>query len=368
MPFRERRYKGRLFQGIGIDIIGSCNISCAHCYYVMSKNTQQMLSLKQLMFIMEKAAPFFGEIYLLGGEPTLHPRIVEIIHYAAKRFYNVILVTNGVKLADPKFCQELARHNVSLAMHLRAIHPRHAKLVDQLAGNKGTFLSQKKAWQNVIKYWPEKADKNVQVNLLRPLIDQGCIMEVFRFARKHGFTPIVEMTKSSEYFFRGNPLDPTISEIEKLFHQLRNYDRKYYGHKKQYLAHILSPPSYNHTCTLVETGIHVTVNGSVLPCVGHQGIELGNIFSTDMSELCFHPVLKAIRNYQEWIVGPCRECKYFSKCHGGCRGEAFFATGCPRSSDQYCFNIPKSVSLRDMVPTSCRGCILEGYGNCFLKI
>jgi radical SAM protein with 4Fe4S-binding SPASM domain len=366
MPFREKKYKDRPLLGVGVDIIGNCNVNCIHCY--LDEKPNQLISLDQMKFIIDKTSPVFGEIYLLGGEPTLHPQIEELTFYATKKFHQVILVTNGVKLADAKFCKSLAHHRVSLAMHLRATNKKHASLVDKLAGKPGTFAAQKKAWQNVIRYWPKTASKNVQINLLKPLIEQDCVMEVFRFARRHEFTPIIEMTKASHNYERGDKLDPSIAEIEKLFQQLRQYDKKYYSHKREYLNKIISPPVYNHTCTLVETGIHINTDGTVLPCVGHHGVDIGNIYSTPMIDIALSPILMAIRDYKNWIVGPCKDCDLFDKCHGGCRGEAFYRTGCPRASDPYCFNIPKEVSLKNMVPKSCQGCILKNHPGCEIKI
>jgi radical SAM protein with 4Fe4S-binding SPASM domain len=368
MPFRERKYPDRLFYGVGFDVIDTCNIKCRQCFYEKGENAQKQISLEQMKMMIDQTAPLFGEIYLLGGEPTTHPKIAEITRYAAKKFHQVILVTNGVKLADPDFCRSLAHHKVSLAMHLRATSPIHEKLVDELAGREGTFKSQKQAWANVLEFWPKKAKHNVQVNILRPLVSAGCILEVFEYARAHGFTPVIEMTKSSNYFPRGCAEDTPLDEVRNLYRLLREYDQKYFPEKKSYLNQIMSPPCYNHTCTLAETGVHISVDGKVLPCVGHDGINVGNIFCDDIITLVSHPILQAIRNYRKWIVGPCQSCEFFEKCHGGCRGEAFFATGCPRASDPYCFNIPAGTPLSAMAPKSCKGCVLEKYKKCSLRI
>ncbi|MCX6740659.1 MAG: radical SAM protein [Candidatus Parcubacteria bacterium] len=368
MPFREKKYHDRIFYGVGFDIIDYCNIKCTQCFYEKGSNSQRFISLEQMKMMIDKTAPYFGEIYLLGGEPTIHHDIVAITRYAAKKFHQVILVTNGVKLADADFCRALAHHKVSLAMQLRATSSRHEKLVDSLAGVDGVFKKQRKAWKNVLKYWPKSAEQNVQVNILRPLVSAGCIFEVFKFAREHGFTPVIEMAKSSKTFLRGCENDTPLDEVKELYQQLRAYDQKNFPKKRSYLTQTMSPPSYNHTCTLVETGVHINVDGKVLPCVGHAGIDVGNIYCDDVVNILSHPVLHAIRSYKQWIVGPCSKCRQFEKCHGGCRGEAFFATGCPRASDPYCFNIPAGTPMSAMVPKSCHGCVLQPYRKCSIKV
>lgn len=365
MPFREDKTANAENIGIGFDIVDECNIRCQQCFYSKGIATSKMLTPKQITEIIKKVSGKFSEMYVLGGEPTLHPYLQDILKVGLDKFKTVILVTNGLKLADKEYCKRIALPGLSISMHRRAVSQEAKDLVDDLSQKKGYFSLSSKAWKNVENFW--QGDVNVQLNLLKPLIKGGHAMDVFKWARSKGYEPIMELTKPGPIFERGNRLDVSKEEIKKLFEEMQNYDKKHYP---QLRADFLVPPSYGHNCTMAETGIHVYVDGTIVPCVAHNGISLGNIFpdEIDLDEVLNSPIRQAIKDYQNWIVGPCRECEHFEYCHGGCRGEAFWDTGCPRASDPYCWHIPKNLTLKDIVPASCEGCLLENHLGCAIKV
>jgi len=359
MPF----FRGEA-NGIGVDLIDGCNLNCVQCFYLKSRPPFKCLSEGQVANIIIQAKKVgFKELYTLGGEPTLHPRLANILAIGLKYMPKVILVTNGIKFADSKYCQTIALPGLDISMHRQAINPKHKPLVDKVLGRQGAFELKQHAWKNIQKYWQGKVC--VQLNLLRPLVEKGCVMEVFKWARDQGFEPIMELSKSGPFFSRGCDLDVSPIKVLRLYEEMRQYDEKYYP---SLAADVLVPPSYGHNCTLIETGVHITVNGDVLPCVGHSTIIYGNVFRDKLKTILRSPIRQAIQNYEAWIVGPCTKCPYFLYCHGGCRGEAVWATGCLRASDPYCWHHPPHLVLKDMAPKTCEGCILENYDGCKIKI
>ncbi|MDO9231020.1 MAG: SPASM domain-containing protein [bacterium] len=276
----------------------------------------------------------------------------------------VILVTNGIKLADEEYCKRIALPGLGISMHRQAVSSVAEKIVDCLAQKKRTFQLTEKAWDNISKYW--QGNVCVQLNILKPLFECGAIMDVFQWVRKMNYEPVMELTKPGPIFERGNSLDVSVDEVKELYEKMQEFDLKHYP---QCYAEIIVPPSYGHNCTLVETGVHININGNVIPCVAHDSLPLGNIFDTTLDNILEKSELRlAIQDYRNWIVGPCKDCQYFEYCHGGCRGEAFWDTGCPRASDPYCWYIPKGMTLKDMVPRSCAGCLLENHPGCNKKI
>lgn len=363
MPFREDKTEKGENVGIGFDITTSCNIKCKQCYCPTDVASFRAVSFRDIKAAIKRVSGLFSELYILGGEPTLNPELYEILKFGLDNFRMVILVTNGLKLADEEYCRKMALPGLSISMHRRAISPQSEQLLNDLAQNKSYFKRSRRAWTNVQRFW--QGDVNVQLNLLKPLVDGGHVMDVFKWSRENGFEPIMELTKSGPIFERNCELDVGSTEIEKLFLKMRKYDNVYYPHLE---APELVPPSYGHNCTLIETGIHVYVDGTIVPCVSHNGIVLGNIFTDDIEEVLASPIRSAIKDYQNWIVGPCKQCAHFHYCRGGCRGEAFWDTGCPRASDPYCWNIPDGLTLKDMVPESCDGCALEDCPGCKINV
>ncbi len=75
---------------------------------------------------------------LLGGEPTAHPRILEIVVMARELgFGRIALATNVLKLSDPVFCRELV--TAGATRFSLSIHAARAEDEDYLSGRVGNF-------------------------------------------------------------------------------------------------------------------------------------------------------------------------------------------------------------------------------------
>jgi len=256
-------------------------------------------SFDQFKRIVESAAGKFSELYLLGGEPTLHPHLAEIAEFGLERMSSVMLVTNGLRLADSVFCRRLVLPRFDISMHRRAVDNRGQNLVDKLSDRIGTFSRSQQAWENVEKYWQGRVC--VQVNLLRPLVEAGHVMDVFKWARGKGYEPVIEMVKASNNFERGNDLDLTPEEVRGVYQAMRDYDDKYYPAKT---PSVVVPPVYGHPCTLMETSLHITIDGRIILCVGNETISYGSIFEDGIERALSSPLRLAVQDYRNWIVGP----------------------------------------------------------------
>lgn len=106
-----------------IEVTNQCDLGCPLCY---AKSGQgEFLSLEQI----EKMLDFYvesegGEAEILqisGGEPTLHPQIIQIIKLARKKKIRyVMLNTNGIKIAeDAEFVKEIAQCKGKFEVYLQ---------------------------------------------------------------------------------------------------------------------------------------------------------------------------------------------------------------------------------------------------------
>ena len=359
--FRERQSTETV--GIGVDLAVNCNIGCVQCYFARYPGARSYLSLEQFKQIVAASTGTFRELYLLGGEPTLNPELEQIVAHGLQHFEFVLLVTNGLWFADAQYCRRIAQPGLHLSMHRRAISKDAAELVDQLARKAGTFKRSCQAWDNVSRFWC--GNVYAHINLLRPLVSGRHVHEVFIWARQHQYEPVVEMVKSGPEFVRGNQLDLTAAEVGQVYLELANIDAVQFGNSAD--GRIV-PPTYASGCTLIETSLHIKLDGTVVPCVGVDFIGYGSAFNGGIQQALTSPLRAAIRDYRTWIVGPCRNCPLFDQCHGGCRGNAFAQTGCPRASDPYCWRHTPDLTLRSMVPATCRGCPLQLHPGCSIKV
>jgi MoaA/NifB/PqqE/SkfB family radical SAM enzyme len=84
-------------------ILTQCNLNCRHCYINPGQHGSEILSLETVARWLELFAetPQKANLILLGGEPTLHPRLAEIIRAARGIGYqSITLDTNGYLFHD----------------------------------------------------------------------------------------------------------------------------------------------------------------------------------------------------------------------------------------------------------------------------
>ena len=100
-----------------IEITTRCNLSCPTCF--ADAGTGYDLSLKQVESILDKLLETEGHpeiVQISGGEPTIHPDILDILAATRKRGIRyVMLNTNGLRLAqDSNFVRELAQYQPTI--------------------------------------------------------------------------------------------------------------------------------------------------------------------------------------------------------------------------------------------------------------
>ena len=104
-----------------IEITNRCNMSCPVCF-ADSGPAPSDINLEAVKSRINKLKSIAGVIPLQisGGEPTLHPRLPEIIEYAkSSGFRNIELITNGIRISrEPEFLP-LLKHAGLTAVYLQ---------------------------------------------------------------------------------------------------------------------------------------------------------------------------------------------------------------------------------------------------------
>ncbi len=87
-----------------------CNLACDYCVVASSPGARkrQLGAARFQALVDEAITEGFSEIYLTGGEPFVHPKIVELIEYAAERLPTVVL-TNAMLFGGGRRRAELER-------------------------------------------------------------------------------------------------------------------------------------------------------------------------------------------------------------------------------------------------------------------
>ena len=89
----------------------ACNLACKWCYAqeTNKENNMDLNIAKKLVDISIEIG--VKNIKLIGGEPTIYPYFFELLEYIMNYNVNITIVTNGIKLADDKFCRALRKYN-----------------------------------------------------------------------------------------------------------------------------------------------------------------------------------------------------------------------------------------------------------------
>ena len=114
----ERLFKNHLPKaqpdGLVINLTTRCNQNCPFCF---ARANEYKIREPSVDEIKEKVLGFAGTtIYLSGGESALREDLFDIIREIKKLGYKVVLFTNGKKLADLEFVQQLKKNRVDLVI------------------------------------------------------------------------------------------------------------------------------------------------------------------------------------------------------------------------------------------------------------
>jgi hypothetical protein len=119
-----------------VEINDVCNLTCPVCFAESSPQRTRHLSLETIEGMFDALVASEGEpdlVQISGGEPTLHPRILDVIRLAkSKPIRHVMINTNGIRIAqDREFVAALAEMKTGLEIYLQfdSLRPEALKAI-----------------------------------------------------------------------------------------------------------------------------------------------------------------------------------------------------------------------------------------------
>ena len=114
-----------------IEITGECNLNCNICF--ANAPSSSHVSFEQISSMIDAYVSYEAEPELLqlsGGEPTLHPNIIELVRYAKNLgIQDVAVSTNGLKLLEEDFANELAKTDPVIYLQFDTFDPEVSKRI-----------------------------------------------------------------------------------------------------------------------------------------------------------------------------------------------------------------------------------------------
>lgn len=360
--FREKGEKSR-YQSFALELTSGCQLRCKNCY-LSSNGGRESKDFMPTDFVRKMISDAkelgFAEIVFIGGEPTLHPDLPELMQFVIASGLTPILATNGIKLAEKSFCERVILPGTTVVIH--GLVPLLPEEMDEHVSSSGYLEVLKSAYRNIDMLRGAGITVVAEATVIKSFLPHLFLFH--KWCREKGFIPFIEFNRR-ENSGRLNECSVAPEEVERLFQKIQRWDKE---NARELMDKALTPPAYGNKCTMSITGLHVKSNFGAYSCCA-QTVSHGDVRKKSLSEILAAPSMRIFKDQDDWIAGPCKDCKLYPVCKGGCRGEANLAFGCPRASCPACWRIPAEVRNDPsvMMPASCKGCILEGDDFCSPK-
>ncbi len=282
-----------------------CNLRCTFCDLW---DGHVHMPLERLLTLLDQAAVIGTKtLVITGGEPFLHPDLFAAVSAAKARGMAVNITTNGT-LIDKRW-DELVRSGVdSLSFSIDGLEETH----DRLRGQKGCW---RRTWAAIARV--RAAGITASVYSVATNENVGELIAVYERAAAAGcgydFWPVND---APELYITA-PADrqiwsDTVAHIASAEPAVAGR-RAFYTEGLDYHAGAL--PSGAVRCLGLVDQYGVTFEGDLLPCCvwGGEGLKVGNVFETSLTELWHSPAVQAYR-----------ERLYTGGCSAGCFNHSLY--------------------------------------------
>ena len=178
-----------------------CDVRCTFCYDAkVSTREKQWLAYEDVVTALDKFRRYYDNRFVdfMGGEPTLHPQIVDIVGHAASIGLRPTLITHGMHLAKREKAAALADaglHDCLVSVHAvgEVAHTIHGR-------GKDNFRRQMQALENLQSLG---VPYRFNFTMIRDNLDQ--LVPVARLAVERGARVLNFLTFNPYFEWRDDP-------------------------------------------------------------------------------------------------------------------------------------------------------------------
>ena len=204
---------------VSIDVTNLCNQRCPICLaYVeaMGFAYHPPLEYFEKIFKHFQAQDPKPNMCFFGGEPTVHEDFLSIVRMAKGYGFQVQLFTNGIRLADRAYCEELCALGVQINFSFDGTKPG---IYNILRGD-NSLAVKRRAFANVVECG---VNKLAVISTVAEGVNDENMSDVLEFIHDHkdhvsvwGFVPLTPCWDSKDL-----PLEPTTTEcVERIFERM----------------------------------------------------------------------------------------------------------------------------------------------------
>lgn len=299
---KELSFANRDLFSVVVELTDQCNWRCKHCY--ISEHTNPGLDYENVVEMLDelKEAGAF-ELTLTGGEIFLRNDIFDIIAYARKIGFKVILFTN-VSLLNEEKIKKLK--NMYVSQISCTIFSMNEKTHDYITGING---SHKRALKNIDYILKEKIPLEIKTIITNINYNEWGSVAEFCMANNVGFKIDHDVFARKDGTFPENDIRITASQFDMTMHEL---DRA-----REYAVREHEEDEY--VCNGIQNALFIDCKGDVYPCNKFL-YRLGNISDMKIIDIWNNSSeLKRLQDMKWHDLKKCSECidsKYCIHCPG----------------------------------------------------
>lgn len=241
-----------------------CNQRCKFCHRFNGNATMDFDNIKKV--IDKLTEDEINNITFTGGEPFLHPNIIDIVKYAKGKGVKSKIISNGKILAKEPAKREIYQYLDSLTLSLDTIDNN---LNEEIGRGYDHFENVKTALES-LKENPLKVNVNTVVSKmnLEKLEELGNFLKDYDINvwRSFKFIPLRETAKANKHIFEISKMD--FKANKPLFTSFSNIRKIEFREDEDFEKYVLIKPE-----------------GNVVMTKNEKDVTLGNIFENSLKEI-----------------------------------------------------------------------------------
>lgn len=275
-----RSWIGKRLVHTNLQLLYNCNFRCKICdYWRPEQRNRPQLSLQQVQTISDKLAQIGPQLISIGGgEPLMHPQIIEVVR-ALSRHHFPVMICNGwfITPQNARALWEAGMYEISVSVDY-ADAARH----DEQRGVEGAYDRAIAALRiaNENRRLPHQ-----RVHMISVIMDDNLdhVEPLIRLCKEMGITYLVTLYSDSRGTKERRPAPRDVSS------HLLALKKKYpeFVAVRGYLAQFSRAIAENGIpdCSCGKNLLNIDANGAVSPCIDTLERSVGNILTDDMKTL-----------------------------------------------------------------------------------
>lgn len=310
-------------EGIYVETTTECNLRCKHCYND-SGAKKNCLTINNVRTILEYAhAHELQQISLSGGEPLLHPYIVEIIAMITREYGMKVTIVSNIMAVNQDFLDRVRNEcdiqNVIFQVSADGCNEQEHDFIRGIGSFKKMLQALHMLRRNNVSYYFHTMIHQENYNNLSKMIEFAIANQSerleFTFLKKKGRGEL-------NYNDIALPAKLQIDVID----QLENYKECYKDR-----INLSAPSTFFGICPFISDDdefdifLRIDPRGNAFTCQNMtlDELSIGNINDTAMEELVSLETMFNLRSKLKRIMqekAKCNNCLVSFNCGGGCPG------------------------------------------------